>query len=186
MSRKLKQSVLCIAIATIAGLAIVQDAAAQQRPRSTIDRKLHPGKGFWENQRASRSIQHARDYSRGLYRYSRDTQVVRPEVAKSESEELSRNIGKAGKELTAVGKQYEGDKEVQTALETISRHIAKAAEVHKQLHEECCKDAPDDGVTMHCCSQITKELDKAAAEHAALLRTLGQRAMAAAAKTENK
>lgn len=184
--RKLNQSVLFFGLATIAGLALVQNADAQQRPRSPIERRLHPGRGFWENQRASRSIRHARDYSRDLYRYSRDARVVRPEVAKSESEELGRNIDKAKKGLTAVGKQYVGDKDVQAALETINKHIAKAAEVHKQLHEECCKDAPDGGVTMHCCSQITKELDKAAAEHAALLRTLEQRAKAGAAKTENK
>lgn len=176
MSRiRIKQCALCIAVATIAGLTMVQEAAAQQRPLNRVERRLHPGTGFWENQRASRSIRHARDYSRDLYRYSRDAQVVRPDVAKSESEELGRNIDMAKQELAAVGKAYEGDKEVQTTLEAINKHIAKAAEVHKQLHEECCKDAPDGGVTMHCCSEITKELDKAAAEHAALMRTLEQR-----------
>lgn len=183
MSRsKFNQCVLCIAIATIAGLTVTQDAVAQQRIRSTAERRQHPGKGFWENQRASRSIQHARDYSRDLYRYSREAQVVSPEVAKAESVELGRNIERAQKELTTVGKQHANDKQVQTALESINKHIAKAAEVHKTLHEECCKDAPDGGVTMHCCSEITKELEKAAAEHAALLRTFQQRPKAASAK----
>ncbi len=182
--RKLNQCVLCIAVAMIAGLTMVQSADAQQRPRSIVERKQHPGKGFWENQRASRSIQHARDYSRDLYRYSRDAQVVSPEVAKAESVELGRNIEMAQKELAAVGKQHEGDKQVLASLDSINQHIAKAAAVHKTLHEECCKDSPDGGITMHCCSEITKELEKAAAEHAALLRTLDQRSKAAPA--ENK
>ncbi|MCA9125056.1 MAG: hypothetical protein H6822_02595 [Planctomycetaceae bacterium] len=179
-------SFCCLAVAMIAALSL-NSANAQQRPRdSGAKARGEFGTGFWTNQRASRSIQHARDYSRDLYRYSRDATAVSPEVAKSESENLGKNIESAKKELATVAKQYDGDKEVQAALETISKHLAKAAEVHDQLHQECCKDAPDGGVTMECCSDITKELDKAAAEHAALMRTLEQRAKSNEAKPDKE
>lgn len=175
-------TILCVVVAAIGGLAIVQEAAAQRDAGAKARGEI--GTGFWTNRRASRSMQHARDYSRGLYRYSRDARVVRPRVAKSESEELARNIEKAQKQLADVRKLYSTDKQVQAALDVIDKHIAKAAKVHKELHEECCKDAPNRGVTMRCCSEIIKELDKAAAEHAAVLRTLERRARVGAVRTK--
>lgn len=154
------------------GSTVIAQPSGIHRSRSARDRRQRPGKGFWANQRASRSLRHARDYSRDLYLYSRQAVVVSPTVAKAESENLGRNIDLAKKEVAAIRKEYEGNKEVASALAGIDKHIAKAAETHKSLHEECCKDKPDGHVCASCCSDITKELDKALAEHAALIRKL--------------
>ena len=125
------------------GSTVIAQQTGIHRSRSATDRRLRPGKGFWASQRASRSLRHARDYSRDLYRYSRQAVVVSPQVAKAESENLGRNINLAKKEVAAVRKEFEGNKEVISALAAIDKHIAKAAETHKNLHEECCKNKPD-------------------------------------------
>ncbi|MBL4884889.1 MAG: hypothetical protein JKY95_10185 [Planctomycetaceae bacterium] len=171
----LSRLVLYLALAVLAAPSFSSFADAQDRTRSTSNRRLHPGKGYWSNQRASRSIRHAQDYSRDLYHYSRQGKGVTPDVAKSESEGLGKNIESAKKELAALSKQYEGDKEVQTALKEINKHLNDAGATHGNLHGECCKDIPNGDAVMDCCSDITKELDKAAAEHKALLRLLAKR-----------
>ncbi|MFH5802798.1 hypothetical protein [Alienimonas sp. DA493] len=45
------------------------EALAQEGGRSSVERRLHPGRGFFSNDAASRRIGHALDYSRGLQRY---------------------------------------------------------------------------------------------------------------------
>jgi len=154
------------------GSAVAAPRTGTQRSRSTTQRRQRPGKGFWANQRASRSLRHARDYSRDIYRYSRQAEIISPQVARAEVQNLGRNINLAKKEIAVVRNGFEGNKEVISALAAIDKHIAKAAETHKKLHEECAKDAPDGHMCASCCSDITKELDKALAEHAALIRKL--------------
>ncbi len=155
----------------------------QSRRRSIAARRQHPGKGFWANQRASRSLQHAQTYSCDLYNYSRGATLVVPEVAKTESENIGRNLEAAKREFATVRAALGGNKEALVALDGIGKHLNKAAETQKSLHEECCKDSPDSGVCAGCCSDITKELDKAVAEHDALMRTL-QGQVKTEAKTE--
>ncbi len=172
----------CLALAVVAAPSLSNSADAQGHPRSTSSRRLHPGKGYWSSQRASRSIRHAQDYSRDLYRYSGQKNNVTPEIAKTESAGLGKNIESAKKELTALAKQYEGDKEVQDAIKEINKHLANAGDTHGNLHGECCKDMPDGDSVMDCCSNITKELEKAEAEHKALMRLLAKRKQASQPK----
>lgn len=159
-------------------LAVPADSFAQLKTRSVAERRQRPGKGFWANQRTSRNIRHARDYSSGLYMYSRRARAVDPAVAKSESENLGRNIECAKKELTVVQQiaKMSDDKETLKTIDTINKHLANAAETHKALHEECCRESPDGTVASDCCSDITKELEKAMAEHDALMRKLSGKA----------
>lgn len=124
------------------------------------------------SQRTSRSIRHARDYSRDIYRYSRDAGQPKPAVAKSESEELGRNISKAQKELAAAKTEAGDDAATLAALKSIEQHLTAAATQHAMLHEECCKDAVDGSVCMKHCSKILLELDKAQAEQDALIRDI--------------
>lgn len=161
---------ICFALVA---MLIVADASTAwgQRPRSAIERRLHPGRGFWANQRAYRNMRHARDYSQSIYTYSRDAATIEPEVAKSESERLGQDIAGAEKELAIARKEAGQDKETLAALGVVEKHLAKAAEMHKALHEECCKDDVDGGVCAKHCSEITKELEKALAEQAALIRS---------------
>lgn len=93
-------------------------------------------------------------------------------MTKSESEELGEKLEATNKALTAVSKKVGDDKDAQPALETIEGHLNKAMAKHKELHTECCKENVDGTVCTMCTSKITKELEKAMAEHAALQRYL--------------
>jgi len=124
------------------------------------------------NQRTSRSVRHARSYSRGIYKYSRDADRIDPAVAKSESEELGHNITKAQKDLAMARQEAGNDAKTLAALKTVDQHLTTAAEHHKMLHEECCKDEVEGSVCMEHCNQILLELDKAQAEQDALIRSM--------------
>lgn len=124
------------------------------------------------NQRTSRSVRHARSYSRGIYEYSRGADKIDPAVAKSESQELGHNITKAQKDLAAARQEAGNDAKTLAALKTVEQHLTAAAEHHKMLHEECCKDEVEGSVCMKHCSQILLELDKAQAEQDALIRSM--------------
>jgi len=137
--------------------------------------RLRPGTS-WANQRTSRHVRHARDYSRDIYRYSRGAGHINPVIAKAESEELGRNITKA-KQAFATACQEKGNDETTIAsLKSIEKHLASAENEHKVLHAECCKSSVDGKVSMSCCSSITLDLEKAQAEHNALLRSLEMKA----------
>lgn len=170
------------------GLAVVLLAAVpfSFAQRTGAKQRGEFGTGFWKHQRASRNIRHARDYSQDLYRYSRDAATVEPEVAQSESEQLGRNIHAAQKEITSVRKEHASDKDVLRSLESIEAHLKKAAEHHKSLHAECCKDAVDGSVGMECCHVITQELDRALTEHGALMRKLDLNSQRGTPKSEPK
>lgn len=124
------------------------------------------------NKRTSRSVQHARSYSRGIYEYSRDADKIDPAVTKSESEELGHNITKAQKDLAAAKKEAGDDAKTLATLKAVEQHLTAAAEHHKMLHEECCKNEVDGSVCMKHCNQILLELDKAQAEQDALIRSM--------------
>jgi hypothetical protein len=158
-----------LAMALMLAVAVPSPAMAQRDAGAKARGDFSP---FWSNQRASRSMRHARDYSDGLYRYSRESKTVAPEVAKSESEELGRQIANAKKHVADVRKEVGDDKKAATALDSIQKHLDTAAASHAMLHEECCKATVNGQVCSDCCSDITKELEKAMAEHDALVRKL--------------
>lgn len=160
-------------ILAVAFAATFTDSAWAFPPRDPgAKMRDDPRLGFWSNQRAARNLRHARDYSRGFYVYSRDAHHVQPGIAKSESTELGRNIESAKKELGIVREQYSEDKEVLDSLAVIEEHLRKASDQHKTLHAACQKDEINPMVGMECCNVITQELEKAMAEHAALMRQL--------------
>jgi hypothetical protein len=85
---------------------------------------------------------------------------------------LGRNIAEAQTELAAAREDAGTDPETIAALKSVNQHLAAAAKHHAMLHEECCKDSVDGSVCMNCCNNILLELDKAQAEHDALIRSL--------------
>ncbi|QDV73781.1 hypothetical protein K2D_20340 [Planctomycetes bacterium K2D] len=117
-------------------------------------------------------MSHARDYSRGIYQYSRTPQTIEPSVAKSEAEELGRNIISAQKELAVVRKEVGSDAAAAAPLKSIDQHLAAAEKQHAMLFEECCKESVDGLACMKHCNQILLQLDKAQAEHDALMRSM--------------
>ncbi|MDC0936961.1 hypothetical protein OAS39_11800 [Pirellulales bacterium] len=132
--------------------------------------RLRPGTSA--NQRASRSVRHARDYSRDIYHYSRVPAMIQPSVAKTESEELGRDIAKAQQEFAAVRQEVGSDPATTATLKTIDQHLAAAEKQHAMLHAECCKESVDGTACMKHCNQILLELDKVRAEHDAMLRSM--------------
>ena len=170
-AKRIKMLLAWIIIVSSLVAAGPTSALAQKSGGGVVgEARLHPG--TWGNQRASRSTRHARNYSRDIYRYSRDADRIEPSVAKSESEELGRNIAKAQKELPAARQEVGNDAAALAMLKSVEQHLAAAAEHHKMLHEECCKEAVDGSVCMKHCSAILLELDKAQAEQDALIRAL--------------
>lgn len=162
-----------VAVTGAAMLAILVLASGSSAAPSLGISKPYYGSS---NQRTSRSIRHARSYSRGIYEYSRDADKIDPAVAKSESEELGHNITKAQKELATSRAEAGNDVKTLAALKSIEQHLAAAAQHHQMLHEECCKSSVDGMVCMDCCNNILLELDKAQAEQDALIRSIEMRA----------
>ena len=134
------------------------------------------------NQNSYRSIRRARDAAEDSYDYARDVNRIDPAEAKAKSEELGQNIAKAQKAQAAARKEAGSDVEALAALKSIEKHLTAAAEQHKMLHEECCKDAVEGSVCMNHCSQILSELDKAQAEQGALIRSMETKMKSGAGK----
>ena len=159
-----------------------------QNVRSSVDRHFRPEGGFFETQRSSRGINHARDYARDFYRYSSprpayqytqgvpvyqyplQSAVVSAPIMKSESQWLGQTIVGAQQHVTALHEQFKGSPKKLECVKTIEQHLTKAAELQKELHVEWCKQIVDGMVGAKCCSSIVKELDKAAAERETLVR----------------
>lgn len=163
-------------------LVVMIVAAAAAAPATALAQRKSPGgltggdrlrpQSTYSNQRASRSINHARDYSRDIYQYSRTPRTIQPSVAKSEAEELGRNITSAQKDLVVVREEVVSDPAAAAPLNSIDQHLAAAEKQHAMLFEECCKESVDGLTCMKHCNQILLELDKAHAEHDALMRSM--------------
>lgn len=148
-------------------------AFSEQRPRSVAERRQSPGKGYWENHRVSRNIQHARDFASSIHRYATQAPSFNRQVAKAESEILGQQIESTSRELTAIREAHGEDRRVIEQAKSVEAKLAEAASAQEMLHEECCKDAPDGVVCSDMASRITSSLDKVASEHAKLLQIMG-------------
>jgi hypothetical protein len=163
----LQKTGLMIVVALLAELSLSSVAVA-----AAPSLGYPKGRPYYGSQRASRSVRHARSYARGIYQYSHDNDDIEPAVAKAESEELGRNITKAQKDLALVKNDAGNDAKTLAALKAVEKHLVAAAEQHKMLHEECCKDAVHGEVCMKHCNEILLELDMAQAKQDALIRSL--------------
>lgn len=114
----------------------------------------------------------ARTYSRGVYEYATRAPKMATVVTESDSELIGQTLQSAKKDVSTMRKENPSDKEILARLDEIDKHLAAALAQHKTMHEECCKDEPNAEMTMECCNDLMKELDKAIAEHAALMRKL--------------
>ena len=176
-------SLLLLVLSTVA-----PSVASAQGIRSKADR--NNGGGFFETQRSSRGINHARDYARDIYQYSSPRPVyqsspggpvnqystapavVSAPIMKSESQRLEQTIVVAKQNVAALQEQFKSNPTKLESVKTIDQHLTKAAELQKELHMECCKETVDGMVCAMCASKIVKELDKAAAEHESLVREM--------------
>ncbi len=177
-------TIALVTLITFSGLASAQNV------RSSVDRHTNAEGGFFETQRSSRGINHARDYARDIYQYSSPrpiyqynqgvpiTQysttptVVSAPVMKSESQWLGQTIVGAQQHVAVLQEKCKSSPTQLESVKTINQHLTKAAELQKDLHMECCKETVDGMVCAMCASKIVKELDKAAAEHESLVREM--------------
>lgn len=160
---------------TVLTLALTShDASAQRSTRSTADRRQHPGKGFWSNQSASRRIGHALDYSRGLSDYARRAQVVDRDFAKSQVEEIGRNISVAEQQLMTVRKDAEqtGDKTTVADIDRISKALKAAQSAHADCVKHCEQANLDTTKLDKSAAKVTKSLEDAASTHKQMMERL--------------
>lgn len=157
-------AILALSVAALQGEAMAQRGAAQK----SLD-MYFPN---WNNQSAQRRMRHARDYGRGLFDYSWRARSVNPQYATSEAAEVERNVQEARKNLKDVRKENSDDKQVVASLESIEKHLAAALKHHGEFCAACATEEGEDAKMMSCCNEMLTELDKAIAEHEALMRRL--------------
>lgn len=165
-----KKALLAVIGAVLLAGVMSQDAYAQKRQTTTAERRLRSGTGLWENDSASRRMRHARDYANGLFDYSRRARTVVPSYATNEAAEIDRNVQQARKSLESVLKANSEDKKVLATLDSIEKHLAATLKHHEEFCAECAKAEGDSAQMMSCCNEMLTELDKAIAEHQALMR----------------
>ncbi len=167
-----------LALSMVAALTFVPFSAqtlfAQQNPRSVAERRLRPGQGYWANQRTSRGVQHARDYSRGIREYTNQTNIVSPRITKPESEMLGLQIQGMQRDMAVVREENTDNGPVVEHVKRIESKLTEAAASQKMLHEECCKDLPDAMVCKDLTLKIEATLDQIAKDHNNLLQMMGQ------------
>lgn len=156
-----KATCMAIAVVMIANSADAQrDAGAKARG----DYNFYGSSG-------GRSMNHARDYSRGFQTYARQTPSMTPQIARDEAAGIGHNIDQAKKHFANMRKATT-DKETLTSLEQIDQQLAAAAKAHAEMHEMCQKEMIDGEACMKCCHDVDAALSKALAEHEKLMKRL--------------
>ncbi len=160
-------------IALVAGLVLAFPQVTQ--PQSRINDKVSRanGAGFWANQRTSRNIQHARDYSSGIRRYATQSPVIQTEVTQAESQMLGQQLQAIQRDLVIVRDENKANPKVVEHVKKIETQLGQATTSQKSLHEECCKTSPDGNMCAEMCSKIQTSLEEVQKEHAKLLKELG-------------
>ena len=164
--------VLGLAVMFAATSLVPQPVSAQSRINSKVDR--NNGRGFWANERASRNIQHARNYSRSIQRYTTQAPMIQPQVTQAESQLLGNQIQSIQREMVVIRDQSADNPQVVQQVKAIETKLSQAADTHEMLHAECCKDSPDGKVCGEMASKITTTLDQVSKDHSKLMKTMGQ------------
>lgn len=171
-TRSLAKIVIAVALmATVTSIA-GQTAFAQSRINDKVSR--NNGAGFWANNRTSRNIQHARDYSHSIQRYTTQVPTITPAITQSESEMLGHQIHGIQRDMVIIREENASTPQVVEQVKGIETKLAQAATTQKLLHEECCKDAPGGKICGEMAAKISGTLGQVSKEHAKLLKTLGQ------------
>lgn len=146
-------------------------ATAQSSINDSVSR--HNGAPFWANQRTSRNIQHARDYSRSIGSYASQAPKINPVITQSESQMLGLQIQGIQRDMGIVRESHVDNPQVVAQVKVIDEKLVKATETQKMLHAECCKDSPDGKVCGAMATKLTSTLDEVAKDHAKLMKMTG-------------
>lgn len=160
-----------MALAVVAGLTVGYPQTSNAQINDKVSR--NNGAPFFANQRASRNIQHARDYSRGIQRYATQAQVIQPEVMKAESQMLGQQLQAIQRDMVIVRQENASNPKVVEQVKKIETQLVQAATVQKTLHEECCKSSPNGKSCAEMCGKVHSSLDEIKKEHDKLLKELG-------------
>ncbi|MDZ4851592.1 MAG: hypothetical protein SGI77_20070 [Pirellulaceae bacterium] len=146
-------------------------ATAQSKINDKVSR--NNGAPFWANQRTSRNIQHAQDYSRSIGSYTTQAPAINPVVTQSESQMLGMQRQCIQRDMGIVREAHAANPQVVAQVKVIDDKVAKASETQKMLHAECCKDSPDGKVCCDAATKLTATLDEVAKDHAKLMKMTG-------------
>ena len=146
-------------------------ASAQSRLNDKVAR--NNGASFFANGRASRDIQHSRDYSRSIQQYTTQVPTINPVVTQAESQMLGHQIQGIQRDMVIIREENKSNPQVVEQVKGIETKLAQAASTQKMLHEECCKDSPDGKVCGEMAGKVTSTLDQISKDHAKLLKTMG-------------
>lgn len=173
MRRYLAMTVL-LAFAGLASGVSLYEASAQPAARDRIQQRLYPlpNKSYWGNKSAQRRMGSARGYANDLFEYSWRARRANPQYAQTEAAEVERNVQAARKNLQDVRQEHPDNKEIATSLDSIDKQLATALSHHEAFCDECAKGDANDHTMMACCNEMVASLDKAIAEHQALMRKL--------------
>jgi hypothetical protein len=160
-----------MALAVVAGLTVGYPQTSNAQINDKVSR--NNGAPFFANQRASRNIQHARDYSRGIQSYATQAQVIQPEVIKAESQMLGQQLQAIQRDMVIVRQENASNPKVVEQVKKIETKLGQATSVQKSLHEECCKSSPDGKMCAEMCGKMHSSLDDIKKEHDKLLKELG-------------
>lgn len=118
----------------------------------------------------SRNLHTARGYASGVYTYPAPVIQSQPSIPRNDTVIIGHALTGAQQSLAITKQQLANDKDALARIDALEKHLAAAVEKHKQLHAECMKPVADGQMTASCCNDLIKDLDKAIAEHDALVR----------------
>lgn len=162
---------IVMALAVVAGLTVGYPQTSNAQINDKVSR--NNGAPFFANQRASRNIQHARDYSRGIQSYATQAQVIQPTVIQAESQMLGQQLQAIQRDMVIVRQESASNPKVVEQVKKIETQLVQATTVQKSLHEECCKSSPDGKTCAEMCGKMHASLDEIKKEHDKLLKELG-------------
>ncbi|MEY4565983.1 MAG: hypothetical protein RLY14_953 [Planctomycetota bacterium] len=172
MSIKLfAKSLIGLSFIAIAALTPSQTSFAQSRVNDKVSR--NNGASYFANQRTSRNIQHARDYSNGITRYATESPSIQSVVIHAESQVLGRQLQAMQRDLKIVREECVSNPKVVEQVKKIETQLGQVMTVQKSLEEECCKTSPDGKMCAEMCGKIHESLNAMKKEHDKLLKELG-------------
>lgn len=162
-----------IPLAIVAGLTLTYPQVSYGQTGINDKVARNNGASFFANQRSSRNIQHARDYSHGIQSYTTHAQVIQPLLTQAESQMLGQQLKALERDMLIVREEHASNPKVVEQVKTIEKQLSQASEAHTGLHAECCKTIPDGKTCAEMCRKINSSLDQLKKDHDKLLKELG-------------
>jgi hypothetical protein len=156
---------------TLLAITTAQTSFAQNRINDKVSR--NNGASFFANERTSRNIQHSRDYTRGIQRYTTQAPMIQSQVTQAESQMLGQHFQGIQRDMVIVREEHAANPKVVDQVKKIEAKLTECVAIHKSLHTECCKATPDGKVCSEMATKLDASLELIKKEHDKLLKELG-------------